>query len=136
VDGNCQQRRRQALAVTGGPGAVFPRRGEIWSVELPNQPTDTHTPRRALVVSIDVRNRLAGDVIVVPLSTNLRPLPTHVFIPAGAGGQQRDSVAKCEQVTTLDKALLVHGPYPGRVPDKMLDEVVRAIRRAIGEVLP
>ena len=119
-----------------GGEASFPRRGEIWAVELPNQPADLHTPRPALVVSMDVRNRLAGDVIVVPLSANLRPLPTHVLLPAGIGGQRRDSMAKCEQITTLDKSLLVRGPFAGRVPQPLLDEVVRAIRRAVGEVLP
>lgn len=116
--------------------APFPRRGEIWSVELPNQPAGTHTPRPALVLSIDARNRLANDVIVVPLSTNLRPLPTHVLVPAGAGGQHQDSVAKCEHVTTLDKRFLVRGPFAGRLPEPLLGEVTRAVRRAIGEVLP
>ena len=117
-------------------GAVFPRRGEIWSVELPNQPADTHTPRPALIASVDVRNRLASDVMVIPLSTNLRPLPTHVLIPAGTGGQRRDSMAKCEQVTTLDKRFLVRGPFAGRIPEPLMNDVVRAIRRAVGEVLP
>jgi mRNA interferase MazF len=114
----------------------FPRRGEIWLVELPNQPADPHTPRPGLVVSIDARNRLAGDVIVVPLSTNLRQLPTHVLVPAGSGGQRHDSMAKCEQITTLDKRLLLRGPFAGPVPAPLLSEIVRAIRRAVGEALP
>lgn len=114
----------------------FPRRGEVWSVELPNQPSDPHTPRPVLVLSTDVRNRLAGDVLVVPLSSHLRPLPTHVLIPAGIGGQARESMAKCEQITTLDKRFLVRGPFGGRLPEVLLDQVVRALRRAVGEVLP
>jgi len=105
-------------------------------VQLPNQPADTHTPRPALVISIDVRNRLAGDVLVVPFTTNLRPLPTRVLLPAGAGGLRQDSMAKCEQIATLDKRYLVRGPFAGRVSDPLLDQVVRAVRRAIGEVLP
>ena len=88
------------------------------------------------MVSIDIRNHLAGDVLVVPLSTQLRPLPTHVLLPAGVGGQRRDSMAKCEQITTLDKRFLVRGPYGGRVPSALLDQVVRAVRRAIGEAIP
>lgn len=122
--------------MSGPPGGAYPRRGEIWSVELPNQPADPHTPRPAIVVSADVRNRFAGDVLVVPLSTHLRPLPTHVLIPAGPGGQARDSMAKCEQITTLDKRFLVRGPFGGRLPEPLLDQVVRAVRRAIGELLP
>ena len=34
--------------------------------------------RPALIVSLNVRNRLANDVIVVPTSTTLRKAPTHV----------------------------------------------------------
>jgi mRNA interferase MazF len=113
----------------------YPRRSEIWPVLLPNQPSDIHTPRPALVVSIDVRNRLAGDVTVVPLSTTLRPLATHVLLPSGTGGLPRDSMAKCEQVTTLEKRLLGHSPLGEQVPTPVLDAVVRAIRRAIGDVL-
>ncbi|HEX6513090.1 MAG TPA: type II toxin-antitoxin system PemK/MazF family toxin, partial [Chloroflexota bacterium] len=109
---------------------------EIWTVEFPNQPRDTHTPRPALVVSIDLRNRLAGDVIVVPLSTNLRPLPTHVLLPAGSGGLRRESMAKCEQITTLDKAFLAEGPLGARLSAELLRRVALAVRRAIGEVLP
>jgi len=105
-------------------------------VQLPNQPADTHTPRPALVVSTDVRNRFAGDVTVIPLTTNLRSLPTRVLIRAGTGGLRQDSMAKCEQITTLDKRFLVRGPFAGRVPDATVADVVRGIRRAIGEVLP
>jgi mRNA interferase MazF len=128
--------RGPPLAVSAGGGAPSPRRGEIWTVELPSQPADPHTPRPALVVSLDVRNRLAGDVLVVPLSTHLRPLPTHVLIPAAVGGQRHDSMAKCEQITCLDKQFLVHGPLGRAVPEPVLNEVVRAIRRAVGELLP
>jgi mRNA interferase MazF len=117
-------------------GSAHPRRGEIWSVDLPSQPSDRHTPRPALIVSADVRNRLAGDVLVVPLSTHLRPLPTHVLIPAGSGGQREDSMAKCEQITCLDKRFLVRGPFGRPVPEPLLIAVGRAIRRALGETLP
>jgi mRNA interferase MazF len=116
--------------------APFPRRGEIWTVELPGQPADPHTPRPALVVSVNVRNRLAGDVLVVPLSTYLRPLPTHVLVPAGVGGQRHDSMAKCEQLTCLDNQFLVRGPLGRTLPDPLMTDNVRAIRRAVGEALP
>lgn len=115
---------------------ALPKRGETWILELPSQPADPHTPRPALVVSVDVRNRLAGDVLVVPLSTYLRTLPTHVLIPAGAGGQRYDSMAKCEQITCLDKRFLVGGPLGRALSDPLLREVTRALRRAVGESVP
>ena len=110
-----------------------PRCGEIYLVRLPGHPSDTKT-RPALVVSMDVRNRLAHDVIVVPLSTTLRPAPTHVLLPAGEGGLKDTSMAKCEQVTTLDKALLVRGPFAGSISPSLMQNIENAIQRAIGIV--
>jgi mRNA-degrading endonuclease toxin of MazEF toxin-antitoxin module len=109
----------------------FPHRGEIYLVELPNQPSDPRT-RPALVVSLDARNRLANDVMVVPISTTLRPAPTHVELPAGEGGLHHDSMAKCEQLTTLDKSLLIRGPFGGRISEAKMREVEQAILRAVG----
>jgi mRNA interferase MazF len=99
----------------------YPRRGEIYLVKLPGHPSDTKN-RPALVVSLDVRNRLANDVIVVPLSTNLRPAPTHVELPAGEGGLKETSMAKCEQVTTLDKTFLIRGPLRERLTSLLCEK--------------
>lgn len=109
----------------------YPRRGEIWLVRFPNQPRDRKA-RPALIVSLDVRNRLAHDVTVVPLSSTLRPAPTHVALPPGEGGLERDSMAKCEQITTLDKGLLLRGPFAGTVRPEIMRAVEKAILRAIG----
>jgi len=112
----------------------YPRRGEIYLVRLPSQPKDTK-PRPALVVSLDVRNRLANDVIVVPLSTTLRTSPTHVELSEGEGGLDQTSMAKCEQITTLDKSFLMRGPFSGTMSPMRMTEVERAIQRAIGIVI-
>ena len=113
---------------------AFPRRGEIYLVRIPGHPSDTKA-RPALVVSMDVRNRLANDVIVVPLSTTLRPAPTHVELPAGEGGLQETYMAKCEQVTTLDKAFLLRGPFAGTISPSLMQDIEKAIQIAIG-ILP
>jgi mRNA-degrading endonuclease toxin of MazEF toxin-antitoxin module len=103
-------------------------------VKLPGHPADAKD-RPALVVSLDVRNRLANDVIVVPLSTTLHPAPTHVELPAGEGGLKETSMAKCEQVTTLDKSFLIRGPFAGTINTSLMREVEKAIQRAIGIVI-
>lgn len=103
-------------------------------MKIPGHPKDRKL-RPALVVSLDVRNRLANDVIVVPLTTTLRPAPTHVPIAQGEGGVRLSSMAKCEQVTTLDRAFLVRGPFAGRIAEETLVGVERAIMRAIGVVI-
>lgn len=66
----------------------FPRRGEVWLVEFPDDPKS----RPALIVSPDGRNELANSVLAVPVTTNLRPAPTHVLLPAGQGELAHDSM--------------------------------------------
>jgi mRNA interferase MazF len=109
----------------------YPRRGEIYLVKLPGHPSDTKD-RPALVVSLDVRNRLANDVMVVPISATLRPAPTHVELPAGEGGLKEASMGKCEQLTTLDKSFLIRGPFAGTISSSLMQEIEKAILRAIG----
>ncbi|HIC90787.1 MAG TPA: type II toxin-antitoxin system PemK/MazF family toxin [Syntrophaceae bacterium] len=109
----------------------YPKRGEIYLVRLPGQPKDIKA-RPALIVSLNVRNRLANDVIVVPISTTLRPSPTHVELPKGEGGLDQVSMAKCEQITTLDKSFLVRGPFSGAISTEKMAEVEKAIQIAIG----
>jgi len=74
---------------------TFPKRGEIYWAKIPGQPGDTKE-RPVLIVSSDSRNQFADDVIVVPLSTTLRPSPTHVHLPASSAGLLQSSMAKCE----------------------------------------
>lgn len=118
------------------PGTAAPRRGEIWSVFTPGQPEDPHQPRPALVVSENVRNRLSDDVVVIPVFSQGTLGPTRVPLPAGTGGIARDSVVFCEEITTIDKDFLARGPFGPTVPQPILDHVLRAIRRALGEVIP
>ena len=125
---------------SSGPQAVRPRvttptRGEIWSVRLPGQPDDPHQPRPALVVSSDVRNRIADDVMVVPIFSRGAAGPTHVPLRRGIGGLNKDGVLFCEELTTLDRELLSRGPWGTPVPSEVLSAVVRAVRRALGETV-
>ena len=112
----------------------YPRRGEIYLVRLPGQRKDTK-PRPGLIVSLDVRNRLANDVVVVPISTTLRPSPTHVELSEGEGGLDQASMAKCEQITTLDRSFLIRGPFSGTISPAKMTEVEKAVERAIGIVI-
>lgn len=111
-----------------------PQRGESYLVKLPGHPRDRNA-RPALVVSLDVRNRLANDVMVVPLTTTLRRAPTHVPIEQGEGDLAHVSIAKCEQLTTPEKGFLLRGPFAGKVRDTTMVNIERAIMRAIGIVV-
>ena len=116
--------------------APEPHRGEIWYVYTPGQPDDPHQPRPALVVSEDVRNRMRDDLIVVPLFSRGRPGPTRVAIHTGTRGAAAAGILFCEEITTIDRDFLANGPIGPPIPRKRMGEVVRAIRRAIGEVVP
>src|SRR2546423_4922957 len=108
--------------------ATFPRRGEIWLVEFPDDPKS----RPAVIVSPDVRNELANSILAVPITTNLRPAPTHVRLPPGQGGLLHESMARCENVSYLHKSRLSRGPLAGAVEPSLLREVERCLLRSLG----
>lgn len=112
---------------------VAPRRGQVWTAFSPGHPDDIHQPRPVLIVSHDVRNRLADDVIVVPIFSVGRLGPTRVSINAGTGGIPHDSVLFCAEITTITHEFLDQGPLGTRVPEALLQEVIRAVRRALGD---
>lgn len=104
-------------------------------MRIPGQPDDPHQPRPALVVSADIRNRLADDLMVVPIFSQGSEGPTHVRIERGIGGLARDGVLFCEELTTLDRDFLSRGPWGSAVPSVVLTAVIRAVRRALGETV-
>ena len=101
------------------------RRGHIYWAWLDKR-------RPVLVVSIDARNEGANDVMVVPCSTAMREAPTHVRLSRGEGGLPRDSVLKCEQITTLKKYDIDPAPLGAALTTGRMAEVERGVLRAIG----
>ena len=94
-------------------------------------PDDPKT-RPALIVSPDARNELSNSVLAVPVTTNLRPAPTHVLLPKGQGGLAHDSIARCENVSYLHKSRLVHGPLAGTISAALMTDVERCLLRSVG----
>ena len=108
--------------------AAFPRRGEIWLVDFPDDPKS----RPALIVSLDARNEFANSVLAVPITTNLRPSPTHVALSARQGGLTHDSMARCENVSYLHKSRLSRGPLAGAISPALMREVGDCLLRSLG----
>lgn len=108
--------------------ASFPRRGEIWLVDFPDDPKS----RSALIVSHDARNELANSVLAVPITTSPRPGATHVALPARQGGLTHDSMARCENVSYLHKSRLSRGPLGAAISPALMREVERSFMRALG----
>jgi mRNA interferase MazF len=95
-----------------------PRRGEIWLADLdPTRGHEQRGKRPVLVVSVDRFNEgPAGLVIVVPLTSRARGIPSHIRIAPPEGGLQTESFALVEAVRSISKTRLVRpwGPVsPG-----------------------
>ena len=116
---------------------VQPRRGEIWFVRMPSDPSDKNS-RPVVVVSLDARNQhpRASTVLAVPLSTTLRGLDTQVRLEPGETGLAEASEAQAENITTVRKESLV--PSRSRLRTlsaSRLREIARGVVLAMG-VLP
>lgn len=88
---------------------MTPRRGEVWLVDF-GKPIGREQAgtRPAVIVSTDALNDgPAGIVIVIPLTTVRRGLPSHVEIEPGSSGLDHTSYAKCEDVKSVSERRLV-----------------------------
>jgi mRNA interferase MazF len=110
----------------------FPQRGEVWLVDFPDDPKS----RPALIVSMDARNQFGNSVLAVPLTTNLRTAPTHVLLPAGQGGLNEPSMARCENVSYVLRSRLRRGGYAEKISPALLREVEKSLMRAFGIAVP
>lgn len=108
--------------------ASFPRRGEVWLVDFPDDPKS----RPALIVSPDARNEFANSVLAVPITTNLRPSPTHVLLPAGQGGLTHLSMARCENVSYVHKSRLSKSSFGGAISAALMRDVEYRLIRSLG----
>src|SRR5699024_1531044 len=84
--------------------------------------------RPVLVIQNDVGNRYSPTVIVLAITgqVNKARLPTHVPVPAGNTGLQKDSVILAEQIRTLDKRRLRE--RIGSLPPEIMEKVSEALR--------
>jgi len=81
-----------------------PRRDEVWLVSLdPTHGAEIQKTRPCLVVSPDEMNQYLQTVIVVPMTTTMRPYPTRVPLRfQGKSGQ-----AALDQLRAVDRQRLV-----------------------------
>ena len=112
---------------------ISPQRDVSTGSTIPGEPERKQRP--ALVVSVNARNRLADDVLVVPASTTLRPADAR----PGEKGNRRPAARfflKCEQITTLSKRLLSPSALGGPLSEAVLEDVERGVLRALGVPIP
>jgi mRNA-degrading endonuclease toxin of MazEF toxin-antitoxin module len=87
-----------------------PLQGEIWFVQLPTDPPDKGR-RPVVIISLNERNRhlRADTVLVAPLTTTIKDVPTHIHLPPGETGLPEPSCIRAEDITVVRKASL-HEP--------------------------
>ena len=111
------------------------KRGDIyWADLVPHSGSEQKGRRPVIVVSHDGFNQTPGwrSVIVVPVSTSAvqaRRGPTAVYLAKGPGGLEKDSIALCHQVTTLDRAKLTR--CLGALPEDLLGQVNEGLKAAL-----
>ena len=104
------------------------RRGEVWLVDFGDPIGREQSGRRpAVVVSSDLLNdSRAGVVVMVPITTTYRGLPSHVEIDSGRSGLDEVSYAKCEDVKSISEQRLIG--RLGAVSDDAIFQIARALR--------
>lgn len=114
------------------------KRGEVYWARLAPRSGSEQTGRRPVIVlSHDAFNNVPTwrSVIVVPVSSSLRQAgrgPTTVPLAAGVGGLERDGVALCHQVTTLDRGKLAE--RIGHIPVEVIAKIEDGLKAALGMV--
>lgn len=107
------------------------KRGEVYICKLPKSSGSVQQSiRPCLVVSNNTGNLFAPTVTIIPLTTkNKTDLPTHYTIVPNKNLHIKPSTALCEQITTIDKSLLLN--YKGQVTEGQLQEVCSCIKIAL-----
>lgn len=88
--------------------------------------------RPGVILQIDRANAASPHTIFAPFTSQLRHtiLASHVFIPAGAGGLNQDSVLLCEQVRVIDKQRILR--VLGHLDDNYMEDIAIALRTILG----
>lgn len=86
-----------------------PVRGDIWLADLnPVRGHEQAGRRPVLVASVNTFNEGRADLVVVlPITSTLRPIPFHVTVHPPEGGLQNPSNILCEAVRSISKDRLV-----------------------------
>jgi mRNA interferase MazF len=107
---------------------VSARRGEVWLVDFGDPVGREQSGKRpAVIVSADSLNDgPAGVVVVVPVTTAYRGLPSHIEIDQDGSGLGEVSYAKCEDVKSVSEQRLI--ARLGSVGHDVMFQTARALR--------
>lgn len=119
---------RAGRRIGGLRAARSPARGEVWDVNF--DPTRGHEQagrRPALVLSADLFNQgPASLVVVIPITSRLKNIRSHVRVAPPEGGLKTESAIKCEGIRSVAKERLSR--RWGRVSPQTMRAVEDAVR--------
>lgn len=112
----------------------FPKRGEVCYVNFdPTIGVEIKKARPALIIQNDVGNMHSQATIVAAITSASREIfPYEVFLKAGEGGLQKDSIVLLNQIRTIDKKRL--GKRLGTISSESIKKVDKAIEISLGLV--
>jgi mRNA interferase MazF len=107
-------------------------RGEICLVGLdPTKRREQAGMRPALVVSVDIFNHGAAElVVVIPITSKAKGIPLHVEVTPPEGGFTMTSFVKCEDLRSISTSRLAR--RLGMVSSPTIDNVEDRLRILLG----
>lgn len=108
-------------------------RGDVVLCDLnPVKGSEQAGIRPVVIVQIDRANSNSPHTIIVPLTSKIRRaiLSSHVFIPEGFGGLDRDSVILCEQIRVIDKSRIIK--VLGHLDKNYINKLEKALVTILG----
>ena len=106
------------------PHGWYPRRGEVCVVGLDKE-------RHAIILSSNSINAHSLDVCIIPISTaEHRAFSLRPKLAARDGGLARESWAKCDQPTTVEKSQVIYPPI-GMLSAEAMKRVEDAVRAGL-----
>ena len=112
--------------------APKPKRGKIWQVEWsPVRGSGQLGKRTAVVIQTDADNSNLHNpnTIVLTVSTEGHPVPTHVEITPSPANGERNQLCEVRQILTVSKDRLEH--LYGSLSKVEMDRVETAVRKVL-----
>jgi mRNA interferase MazF len=109
-----------------------PQRGDIWLADLnPTRGREQAGQRPVLIFSVDKFNQGPADLVVVlPITSTIRPIPLHVTVQPPEGGLKVQSRILTDAIRSVSKERLVE--RWGQVSPETMEAVEERVRTLLG----
>ncbi|MBL8194755.1 MAG: type II toxin-antitoxin system PemK/MazF family toxin [Blastocatellia bacterium] len=107
-------------------------RGEVWNADLdPVRGHEQAGKRPVLILSVDRFNNSPAELIIVlPITTKVKAIPSHIEVLAGEANLKYNCFIKCEDIRSISKERL--SSYVGIVSGNTMKKVEDTVRILLG----